>query len=285
MDTDMDTTMAMRDVQIGDADSTSGEDVPMTDIESIDSKISTTTTVQDQNSLLLSLPPELRQRIWYYCLHNHEQPITWPAKIKCGDNLALGLLRTCKFIHDEAAPYLYDNAIPLFRHPSDANMFLHNHNVQLCRRTRRLLLHILDRDLPLWTGYFTSTHPSRSLHHDYPSLTDLYLVLCSTPALRQTAQGLMQAYRRWPDSTSLRNLCGSLKPIAEQGVNIKVIFFRAATRDETFDLMEACPNDFDKNPQDAEGPRLRTHWLKSFGSSVALDGTSRDNPWHTGRLF
>jgi hypothetical protein len=282
---DMDTTMAMRDVQIGDADSTSGEDVPMTDVESIDSKVSTTTTVQEQNSLLLALPMELRQRIWYYCLHNHEQAISWPAKIKLGDNLATGLLRTCKFINAEASPYLYDNAIPQFRHPSDANMFLYNHNIELCRRTRRLLLHILDRDLPLWTSYFTSGHRARSLHHDYPNLTHLFIVLCSTPALRHTAQDLMQAYGRWANSTSLHNLCGSLKPIAELGVNIKVVFYRAATRDETIELIEARPDEFDQYPPDAEGPRLRTRWQKSFGSSVALDGTGRDNPWHSNKIF
>lgn len=84
---------------------------------------------------------------------------------------------------------------------------------------------------------------------------------------------------------SLHSLCNSLKLFVDMGVNIKVIFYRSCTDEEMQELVAACPEAFNIYPGDAVGPRMRTKWITSYGCQVALDGSSHDNPWSTGRIF
>jgi hypothetical protein len=240
-----------------------------------------------QSCRLLSLPVEVRRRIWSYCFHNDSRPIPWPAnRIDSVGRRHLGtqLLRTCKAIYKEAAAMVYQENVLLFRHPSDANMFLYAHNVELARKTTKLMLHILDRDLTLWACYLAASSRRRSLMHDYPSLTDLSIVLRSSPGLVSTGPNLREAYVRWKYSSSLAALSASLKPWVEL-IRVRVLFVRLATQAEEQFLIHNFPNDFDLNPAHAYGPRLRTKWTRVAGIQIALDATPRDNPWYVGSMF
>jgi hypothetical protein len=226
---------------------------------------------------LFRLPAELREKIYYYTLAT-ETPIAWPSGEKASNNLGLGLLRTCKPIFHEAAPALYEYNVLKFKHPSDANMFLFNHHVQLAQHVRTLLLHISDRDISLWTGYLGSSSSHRSLLHDFPLLEELYIVLRSVVPLTAPGHDIAGSYKRWQGSTLLTNLCGCLRPRVEDGISVKVLFARFATDLESEILFQAHPDHFLPD-------RLRTKWGALYGSKVALDATVVNNPWYTGELF
>jgi hypothetical protein len=226
---------------------------------------------------LFRLPAELREKIYYYTLAT-ENPIAWPSNAKTSNNLGLGLLRTCKPIFHEAAPALYEYNVLQFKHPSDANMFLFMHHVQLAQHVRTLLLHISDRDVSLWTGYLSSTSTHRSLLHDFPLLEELYIVLRSGVPLGHSGHDIALTYKRWQGSNVLTNLCGCLRPRVEDGVRVKVLFARFANDRESQILLQTFPDDFPPE-------RLRTKWGALYGSKVALDATMKDNPWYTGELF
>lgn len=74
------------------------------------------------------LPPEVRDQIYALCLLA-PYAILWPA-LSNDAGIQPQLLRVCKRIYSEAAPLLYHNQLN-FVHPSDANMFIPNHNREL----------------------------------------------------------------------------------------------------------------------------------------------------------
>ncbi|KAI7564239.1 hypothetical protein KC346_g21572, partial [Hortaea werneckii] len=109
-------------------------------------------------SLLFTLPREIRDRIYTFCLAaDNGTPVEWPlapgAKNLC--SLQPQLLRTCKTIHDESAPLLYSLNHLVFHHPSDANMFVRAlASPPLARRfTTVVSLHIKATDTRLWMPY------------------------------------------------------------------------------------------------------------------------------------
>ncbi|KAF2672647.1 hypothetical protein BT63DRAFT_420867 [Microthyrium microscopicum] len=263
------------------------EDVIMSGVDPVYDYNLTADKAKDEiaNCRLMSLPFELRKEIWKLCLSNGNNPISWPDNKKTGNQLGTALLRTNKTIYADAVSILYSDNIPLFIHPSDANMFLYANNIKASKRVESMMVKIKDRDLPLWTGYFNSTVRHRSLQWDYPELKDLYIVLRSSPHLSQIAPDLLQAYNRWKVSSSLHNLCGSLVNIIDRKVCVKVIFMRLATPHETEQLFEACPETFNPYPRDAPGPRLRSKWIDIMGAQVALDGTADSHPWETANVF
>jgi len=210
---------------------------------------------------LFRLPAELREKIYYYTLAT-ETSIAWPSGAKTSNNLGLGLLRTCKPIFHEAAPALYEYNVLQFKHPSDANMFLFNHHVQLAQHVRTL----------------GSTLSHRSLLYDFPLLEELYIVLRSSAPLTSPGHDVATSYKRWQGSTLLTSLCGCLRPRVEDGISVKVLFARFATEGETEILFRTHPDHF--LPE-----RLRTKWGALYGSKVALDATMQGNPWYTGELF
>lgn len=233
---------------------------------------------------LLRLPPELRQRIWQYCLANGDA-ISWPFKDKPARNTTPAVLHLCRTIKSEAERVLYESNVMFFKHPSDCNMFLYAHNEHLSRFTRRMLVHVGDRDLALWTPYFSSTSPHRSLLHDYPNLQELYVIVRASYPLSNNQHGIVEAYQKWLPNQILIGLCGSLQSRAESGLRVRILFVRLAVATDELILQERYPNDFDRYPRLAEGPRTRTRFTTLLGCKVALDATRENNPWYTGELF
>jgi len=181
---------------------------------------------------------------------------------------------------------LYENNVLHFRHPSDANMFIYSHNTSLTRHTNKILVHMVDRDLQLWTGYFNSSKEYRSLGHDYPYLSELMVVLRGSRNLTQNAHDVREAFGRWKSSTVLIHLCASLRQTSEkEGVKVKVIFVRLAVPDHERLLLGEYASELDPHPEDSPGPRLRTKWTNMDGCQVAFDATSTNNPWDTKTTF
>jgi hypothetical protein len=125
-------------------------------------------------SPLFLLPREIRDRVYSFCLTVQEgSQIEWPAENTLY-GLQVQLVRTCKIIHDEAAPMLYTLNTLTFHHPSDANMFVRAYSAPtLSRHISYLNLHIKAQDTRLWMPYITSRDRHRSLEADFPHLREL----------------------------------------------------------------------------------------------------------------
>lgn len=126
-------------------------------------------------SPLFTLPREIRDRIYTFCLVSEakEEHVVWPTKL-----LSLGLqaqiLQTCRIVYNEAAPLLYTANTICFHHPSDANMFVRALSSPiLSRHIVNLQLHIKAQDMRLWMPYLNSTDSKRSLKYDFPNLREL----------------------------------------------------------------------------------------------------------------
>lgn len=125
-------------------------------------------------SLLLSLPRELRDRIYTFALTS-PSPFWWPTP-HTSHHLSPALLAVSRAVYHEAAPLLYSSNKFLFTHPSDCNMFriitspFSAHMTSVCFRIR-------EKDLRLWTGYLGSSSTVRSLRHDLPKLKSLWVFL------------------------------------------------------------------------------------------------------------
>ncbi|KAF2194486.1 hypothetical protein K469DRAFT_705944 [Zopfia rhizophila CBS 207.26] len=126
-------------------------------------------------SLLLSLPRELRDRIYVFALSS-AFPFWWPAPTSPQHHVALGLLTVSKQVYNEAASILYSTNKFLFTHPSDCNIFrvisspFSNLITSVCFRIR-------EKDLRLWTSYLGSGQLERSLKTDLPKLKSLWIFL------------------------------------------------------------------------------------------------------------
>ena len=125
-------------------------------------------------SPLFTLPREIRNRIYDYCLTAQSGlPMEWPSLWK-SYHLQPQLLRTCRIIYNEAAPLLYTLNNMTFHHPSDANMFVRAiSSPVLAKHTANLSLHIKAQDTRLWMPYLTSKDINRSVKADFPNLREL----------------------------------------------------------------------------------------------------------------
>ena len=133
------------------------------------------------DSLLFRLPPELREKVYAYCITAAGNAyVEWPAPVivgAMGHGMCPELLRTCKAIRDEAGPMLYALNGMAFQHPSDANMFVRAMTSPAYSRCiTKLRLHVRAQDTRLWMPYLTSSiDRSRSLKADFPSLRELHV--------------------------------------------------------------------------------------------------------------
>lgn len=129
-------------------------------------------------SLLFELPREIRDRIYALCVTARDGvPVEWPRPrdVPGAYDIQPQLLRTCKIVHDEAAPLLYTLNNLTFHHPSDANMFVHAFasSPGYGRQITNLSLHIKAQDTRMWMPYLTSSDEVRSLRADFPNLKEL----------------------------------------------------------------------------------------------------------------
>jgi len=129
-------------------------------------------------SLMFTLPREIRDRVYGFCLTaQNGLAVEWPPLpgAKTSYDLQPQLLRTCKIIHDEAAPLLFSGNNLTFHHPSDANMFVRALASPALsgRFITHLSLHIKATDTRLWMPYLTSTDAHRSLKADFTAIREL----------------------------------------------------------------------------------------------------------------
>lgn len=142
-------------------------------------------------SLLLSLPRELRDRVYVFALVS-ETPFWWPGKspeseLSDRDNVGIGLLRTSKQVYRESVDILYSHNKFVFTHPSDCNMFRVVASPASVNITS-VYFRIRQKDLKLWATYLGSKQPERSLKSDLPKLKSLWVLL------RCGAMGLPAAF-------------------------------------------------------------------------------------------
>ncbi|KAF2624966.1 hypothetical protein BU25DRAFT_347074 [Macroventuria anomochaeta] len=126
-------------------------------------------------SLLLSLPRELRDRIYTFALTS-PYPFWWPGPAPMKHNVGVKLLQTNKQVYAEAAPVLYTGNKFLFTHPSDCNIF----RVVASRHAESMnsvYFRIREKDLRLWTTYLGSKSADRSLRADLPKLKNLWVFM------------------------------------------------------------------------------------------------------------
>lgn len=145
-------------------------------------------------SLLLSLPRELRERIYHFTLTS-PYPFWWPNQAPMKHNVGTNLLRANKQVYGESVSLLYSANKFLFTHPSDCNIFRvvaspASHNITC------VYFRIREKDLRLWTSYLGSKTTERSLKFDLPKLKSLWIFMrcgsMGTPAmLGQLAQGAL----------------------------------------------------------------------------------------------
>lgn len=145
-------------------------------------------------SLLLSLPRELRDRIYTAAL-TAPYLFSWPGKppAKVRHHVNVSLLRANRQVYEEAVTILYSQNKLLFTHPSDLNIFRVVASPASQNMTS-VYFRIREKDLRLWTSYLSSKSPERSLKADLPKLKNLWLFMrcgsMGTPAmLAQLANG------------------------------------------------------------------------------------------------
>jgi hypothetical protein len=152
------------------------------------------TASQPSFSLLLSLPRELRDRIYAYTLTT-PYPFWWPNQAPLKHSVGVNLLRTNKQVYGESVSILYSANKFLFTHPSDCNIF----RVVASPASQDITcvyFRIREKDLRLWTSYLGSKTAERSLKYDLPKLKHLWVLMrcgnLGTPAmLGQMAHGGM----------------------------------------------------------------------------------------------
>jgi hypothetical protein len=165
-------------------------------------------------SLLFTLPREIRDRVYSYCLAVPAgESIEWPSKQSvCRYNIAPQLLRTCKLVSAEALPVLYDNNTMSFLHPSDANMFVRAMASPSARhKITRLHLVVKAQDDKTWTPYLLSTEKSRSLKEDFPVLRELTIRYASNKW--QHGLPIEANLRHWNDDSKLTGIMKGLTAI------------------------------------------------------------------------
>lgn len=136
-------------------------------------------------SILLSLPRELRDRIYTLCLTS-PFPFWWPNPTPVRHELMVNLLRTNRKVYEESAPILYGGNKFLFTHPSDCNIF-RVVTSPFAMNIQSVYFRIREKDLRLWTRYIGSKNVDRSLRADLPMLKHFWIFLrcgsMGTPAM------------------------------------------------------------------------------------------------------
>jgi hypothetical protein len=142
-------------------------------------------------SLLLSLPRELRERIYAFTLTT-PYPFWWPNQAPLKHTVGVNLLRTNKQVYEESVSILYSANKFLFTHPSDCNIFRviaspASHYITC------VYFRIREKDLRLWTSYLGSKTSERSLKSDLPNLKQLWVFMrcgnMGTPAIMNQLVG------------------------------------------------------------------------------------------------
>ena len=126
-------------------------------------------------SLLLSLPRELRDRVYTFALTS-PYPFWWPGQAPMKHNVAVSLLQANRQIYQEAAPVLYTGNKLLFTHPSDCNIFRVVASPH-AESMNSVYFRIREKDLRLWTTYLGSKSADRSLKADLPNLKSLWIFM------------------------------------------------------------------------------------------------------------
>jgi hypothetical protein len=131
-------------------------------------------------SLLLSLPRELRDRIYTFALVS-KSPFWWPGKapdsvLHDHRDVTVNLLRSNKQVYTEAVDILYSQNKFLFTHPSDCNIFRVVASPASVNITS-VYFRIREKDLRLWTSYLGSKKEERSLRADLPKLRSCWVFL------------------------------------------------------------------------------------------------------------
>ncbi|OAG03859.1 uncharacterized protein CC84DRAFT_1096124 [Paraphaeosphaeria sporulosa] len=126
-------------------------------------------------SLLLSLPRELRDKVYTFALVS-QFPFWWPSPTTPKHNVALGLLSVSRQVHEEAAPVFYAQNKFLFTNPSDCTMFRVVAS-PYAENITSVYFRIREKDVKLWATYLGSKDPSRSMKHDLPKLKSLWIFL------------------------------------------------------------------------------------------------------------
>lgn len=206
------TTDTMHSSEDGDlemVDARRAESVGLPDISELPDSVA--------NSLLFELPREIRDRIYALLLSAKDGiPVEWPRptqwRVKSPYDLQPQLLRTCKIIHDEAAPLLYTLSNMTFHHPSDANVFVRAFASPIyARQISNLSLHIKAQDARTWMPYLTSTDEVRSLKADFPNLRELGVRFRSNKWHHQNTPE--QNLRSWDDDSRLQELIDGLRHV------------------------------------------------------------------------
>lgn len=131
-------------------------------------------------SLLLSLPRELRDRVYTFALTS-PYPFSWPGQAPLKHNVSVKLLQANKQVYNEAISLLYTENKFLFTHPSDCNIFRVVASPH-AEGMNNVYFRIREKDLRLWTTYLGSKSADRSLRADLPKLKNLWIFLrCGNP--------------------------------------------------------------------------------------------------------
>jgi len=225
------------------------------------------------SSCFLGLPQEIRDEIYAYCLTAPQGRISWPARSPM-NHVTSGLLASCRQIHKEAGPILYNKNIFVFNHPSDLNVFRHimdRHSREMCRVELRLR----ERDLRMWTSYFSSTHATRSLITDLPNLTNLDI------HLRHNAWSfgvdLEEAMRTWHNNKPLKHLCLSLEGKTPEHAQTTVIMSMRTGEPQLDYLRRNMPEAFKVLTADYARTNLIEMRAQTYASLELV--SSKTNAW------
>jgi len=162
------------------------------------------------SSRFLRLPRELRDKIYKHALIA-DQAFLWPAESYTRTHhFSPNLLSTCRQVYDEAAPIIYKLNRFTFSHPSDCNVFRRIMDNRHCHHITSVAFRVRDkeRDVRLWTSYFESVDPIRSLTTDLPHLR--YLVVFLRQSWWNPRLDADENMKGWPYNHTLKRLCNSL---------------------------------------------------------------------------
>lgn len=192
-------------------------------------------------SRLFSLPREIRDRIYLFCLTAREgECVEWPNMPEAKPlHMAPQLLRTCKLIYAEAASVLYTSNRLSFAHPSDANMFVRAISSPIGSVTY-LNLHVKAQDNRLWMPYLTSTDVTRSLKADFPNLKELVIRYKSNKW--QHALPIEANLRHWAEDNRLEEIIKGLGHVFYPVETTELPASTPATQEEFQRYLEANPD-------------------------------------------
>lgn len=194
-------------------------------------------------SPLFSLPREIRDRVYLFCLGSSEgELVKWPV---VPEEKSMGitpqLLRTCKLIYAEATSVLYSSNDFYFTHPSDANMFVRAMCSPIGTITH-LSLQVKAQDTRLWMPYLTSTDPHRSLKADFPSLKDI--LICYKSNKWQHGLSIESNLRQCSEDSRLEEMMKGLGHVFYPAETAELPASTPATQEEFQRYLEAHPDAF-----------------------------------------